>query len=189
MAANQPPYSLSPTEFDKAHDVNPPTNTYHSYSYPGMVEHSPLPYASSLAKSPNSYSSGSTEWSAGSPKGLEYGVEYPPTPELWSPKESKYEVMHPPLSDAGSPKKPASSIETPEEPASPGAETPKQPEDGMALGPPPSPALTNPNLPLDHQASSTGTNSQPVNLLDAINALKGKAKVSGTARDVGNAAC
>jgi hypothetical protein len=54
---------------------------------------------------------------------------------------------------------------------------------------PPSPELTDPELHSDHQSSST--DSQPVDLLAAIYAAKGKAKesrrISGT-RDVGNAA-
>jgi hypothetical protein len=60
--------------------------------------------------------------------------------------------------------------------------------------PPPSPESVDPELPslADHQSLSTDSNSEPVDLLAAIYAAKGKAKVSrrisGTTRDVGNAA-
>ena len=88
-------------------------------------------------------------------------------------------------SDAGSPN----------EPASPDAELRKLPEEGMLVGPPPSPASTDdPDLQFDDQSSSTAPGAQPVYLeaQDLAYSLKGKGKVlrrvSSTARDVGNAA-
>ena len=74
--------------------------------------------------------------------------------------------------------------------------TPKElAEDETVFGPQASPtsaADTSPNFQLDHQELSTNSPSQPVNLMDAIYKAKGKEKVSrrisGTARDVGNAA-
>jgi hypothetical protein len=87
-------------------------------------------------------------------------------------------------SDAGSPN----------EPASPDAELRKLPEEGMLIGPPPSPASTDPDVQFDHQSSSTAPGAQPVNpeAQDLAYSLKGKGKVlrrvSSTARDVGNAA-
>jgi hypothetical protein len=66
----------------------------------------------------------------------------------------------------------------------------KGPDKEVAPGPPPSPALANPELNLDHQSLST--NSQPVDLQAAIYGAKGKTKelrpISGTAKNVGNAA-
>ena len=64
-----------------------------------------------------------------------------------------------------------------------------EPEHDMVKEPPPSPELTDPELQLDHQPLST--DSQLVGLQDAAYEAKGKAKesrrISGTARDVGNA--
>jgi hypothetical protein len=144
----------------------PPPTEFHSHSFPGSVP-PPIFPASSDSSRKNLYfyqllEPESVVQGAGSPKELEHGVENPTTS-----KESE--------------------SDTTVQSSSPGAETPKLPEDGTTPGPPAGPASTYSNLPLGYQALSTGTNSQPVNL-DAINALKGKAKGSGTARDVGNAA-
>jgi hypothetical protein len=69
---------------------------------------------------------------------------------------------------------------------SPGAESPIEPENEVVPGPRPSP---NPELQLDDQSLSADS---PVDLLAAINRVKGKAKelrhISGTTRDIGNAA-
>jgi hypothetical protein len=54
-------------------------------------------------------------------------------------------------------------------------------DDEVVLGPPSSP---DPEL---HQPSSADSEPEPVDLLAAIYAAKGKAKVAGTGRDVGNA--
>jgi hypothetical protein len=70
---------------------------------------------------------------------------------------------------------------------------PKYPEYEVLNGPPPSlatPELTDPERQLDHQSSSTS--SEPVDLLAAIYAAKGKApkesrRISVTTRNVGNA--
>jgi hypothetical protein len=74
----------------------------------------------------------------------------------------------------------------PPTPPSPNLGSPKEPEDEVVPGPPSSP---DPEFRLDHQSSSA--DSQPVDLLAAIYAAKGKAKesrrISGTARDVVNA--
>jgi hypothetical protein len=65
-------------------------------------------------------------------------------------------------------------------------------ENEVAPGPPPTPELADPELNSDPQSLSA--NSQPVDLQNAVYAAKGKAKakqsrrISGTARDVGNAA-
>jgi hypothetical protein len=119
-----------------------------------------------------------------------------PPPLLPESSRKNFYFYHSPESESevqgtGSPKELEPGVErppTPEQLPWSGAETP---EGGMSPGPPASPASTDLNLPLDHQALSTGTNSQPANLLDAVKyELKGKAKVSGpsgTARDVGNA--
>jgi hypothetical protein len=68
-----------------------------------------------------------------------------------------------------------------------GSLTESEPDDDVVHEPPPSP---DPELHLDHQSLSA--DSQPVDLLAAIYAAKGKAKetrrISSTARDVGNAA-
>jgi hypothetical protein len=143
----------------------PPPTEFHSHSFPGSVP-PPIFPASSASSRKNLYfyhllDPEPVVQGAGSPKELEHGVENPT-----ASKESE--------------------SDTTVQPSSPGAETPKLPEDGMTPGPPAGPPSTDPNLPLGYQALSTGTNSQPVNI-DAINALKGKAKGSGTARDVGNA--
>ena len=75
-------------------------------------------------------------------------------------------------------------------PASLKIRSPKVLDNDVAPGPPSSPALTGPELNLDHQSLST--NSQPVDLQTAIYEAKGKTKesghISGTAKDVGNAA-
>jgi hypothetical protein len=64
-----------------------------------------------------------------------------------------------------------------------------EPEYDVIHEPAPTPELTDPELHSDHQSSSA--DSEPVDLLAAIYAAKGKAKesrhISGTARDVGNA--
>ena len=71
-------------------------------------------------------------------------------------------------------------------PPSPNLGSPKEPENEVVPGPPPSP---DPELHSDDQSSTV--DSQP-DLEAAIYAAKGKAKqlrsISGTARDVGNAA-
>jgi hypothetical protein len=59
----------------------------------------------------------------------------------------------------------------------------KEPEDSVLPGKPTSP---DPEIPLDHQSSNA--DSQPADIQAAIYAAKGKAKVSGTTRDVGIAA-
>ena len=84
------------------------------------------------------------------------------------------------------------SVDDPLAPAPrPAASTPpKEPENEVIHGPPPTPESTDPELHSDPQ--SLGTGSQPVDLQAAIYAAKGKAKesrrISGTARTVGNAA-
>lgn len=69
-------------------------------------------------------------------------------------------------------------------------EPPEETEKEVAPGPPPTPELADPELNSDPQSLSA--DPQPVDLLHAIYAAKGKAKqsrrISGTARDVGNAA-
>jgi hypothetical protein len=96
---------------------------------------------------------------------------------------------HPSLStdsdSSGTPTEPEHEVVT--GPPSPNLGSPKEPEDEVAPGPSPSPDA---ELHSDHQ--SLGAASQQADLLGAIYAAKGKAKVSrrisGTARDVGNAA-
>jgi hypothetical protein len=94
---------------------------------------------------------------------------YAPSPPLAEPEN---EVVTPPSTDLGSPIKP------------------QGPEDEVVHEPPTSPELTDPELHLDHQSMSS--DSQPVGLQAAIYAAKGKAKesrrISGNARDVGDAA-
>ncbi|KAF8491694.1 hypothetical protein F5888DRAFT_964582 [Russula emetica] len=84
------------------------------------------------------------------------------------PTEPENEVVTPPSLDLGSP---------------------KEPEDEVVPGPPTSPELTDPELHLDDQPLSS--DRQQVDLNAAIYAAKGKAKesrrISGTARDAGNA--
>jgi hypothetical protein len=117
-----------------------------------------------------------------------------PPPEPVSPKmfgqAHKYQVdpLNPPSTSgyAPSPPEPEHEVVTPSPPSS-NLGSPKEPEDEVVPGPPSSP---DPELHLDHQSLSA--DSQPVDLQAAIYAAKGKAKesrrISGTARDVGNAA-
>ena len=67
---------------------------------------------------------------------------------------------------------------------SPNLESPKELDDEVAQGSPPSPELADPELHLDHQSLSTDSQ-----LKAAKYAAKGKAKesrhISGIARDVG----
>jgi hypothetical protein len=77
-------------------------------------------------------------------------------------------------------------------PPSTSAGLPTEPEHEVGTPPPPIPGSADPELPSDHQSLSTDSESQPEDLQAAIYAAKGKAKVprsiSGTTRDVGNAA-
>ncbi|KAF8502750.1 hypothetical protein F5888DRAFT_1887421 [Russula emetica] len=96
---------------------------------------------------------------AGLPTITEHGEVSPPLPDLvWSPKEPEYEVVHHPPS-----------------PNQVSLEKLQEPEAEVANGPPPSPELTDPENS-DYQPLSA--DSQPVDLLAAIYAAKGKAKES-----------
>jgi hypothetical protein len=127
-------------------------------------------------------------------KDNEYQVEYvqQPDPEPstdsdfgWNHYPVPVSAMHAPPTSAGLPTEPEHEVVTPPIPGSK-----KEPEYDVFHGPRPSPGSADPELPSDHQ--SLGTDSQPVDLRAAIYAAKGKAKVSrrisGTTRDVGNAA-
>jgi hypothetical protein len=115
-------------------------------------------------------------------------VEDPPPPEEFG-QAHKYQVdpLNPPSTSgyAPSPPEPEHEVVTPG-PLPSNLGSPK-PEDEAVPRPPSS---LNPELPLDHQSLST--DSQLADLQAAIYAAKGKAKesrgISGTARDVGNAA-
>jgi hypothetical protein len=119
-------------------------------------------------------------------------AEHPPlgsaSPEEFS-QAHRYQVdpLNPPSTSgyAPSPPEPEHEVVTPS-PLPSNLGSPKA-EDEAVARPPSSP---NPELPLDHQSLSA--DSQLVDLQAAIYAAKGKAKesrrISGTARDVGNAA-
>jgi hypothetical protein len=93
------------------------------------------------------------------------------------------------LSDLGSSTEPEDEVVAPSSPSSDRGSSTESEDEGVH-GPPPSPDLTDPERHLDHQSLSA--DSQPVDLLAAIYAVKGKAKksrrISGTAKDVGNVA-
>ena len=106
-------------------------------------------------------------------------------------KENENEVVTPtsPWSDLGSSSETEDEVVAPSSPSSDRGSSTESDDEGVHR-PPPSPELTDPELHLDHQSLSA--DSQPVDLLAAIYAAKGKAKklrpISGTAEDVGNAA-
>jgi hypothetical protein len=99
---------------------------------------------------------------AGLPTITEHGEVSPPLPDVVGlPKEPEYEVVHhPPSQNQGTPEKP------------------EKPEAEVVNGPPPSPELTDPELGLNSDYQSLSADSQPVDLLAAIYAAKGKAKES-----------
>jgi hypothetical protein len=106
--------------------------------------------------------------SAGLPAGPEHEVT-PPSPGAGSPTVHEHEEMTPP---------------------SPDLEPLEEPEHEVVPGPPPTPESTDPELHSDSQPLSTTV--QPEDLQAIVYAAKGKGKesrhISGTARDVGNAA-
>jgi hypothetical protein len=163
------------TGLDWDHNVNTPSPyvppKIYSHSDPGSspLSYSPRPtkfYSYSEPGSPLPYASSPTKFynSPGPVAWSTAGTGSPIELEYGvstpeSPKESEYEVVHPPSPKAG----------TSKQAASPDAETPIEPQD---------------------QSLSPG--SQPLTPQEVAYLLKGKAKVlrrvSGTARDVGNAA-
>jgi hypothetical protein len=108
-------------------------------------------------------------------------VAHPPSPGTGSLIEVKPEVVTPPSPGTGSLIEVKSEVMTP---PSSNVGSPKEPENEVVHEPPPTPELTDPE--------SLNADSQSVDIQAAIYAAKGKAKVSrrisGTARDVGNAA-
>ena len=153
MAADQPPPSLSPAEFDKDNNVHPPSpdapppTKIYSFSHPGSPSPDSLPltkiysssYPGSVVHSPSTGlvpPEGLALPGLGTSNVLDDGVPPPPT-KIYS---SSYpgSVVH----------SPPTGLVSPEGLASPGLGTPKVLEDG---GPPPNPEWTDPGNQLDHK--------------------------------------
>ena len=133
-----------------------------------------------------------------SPTISEYSESTSPSPPgAGSPTVPKHEELTSPSPGAGSPTVPEHEEATP---PSPYLGSPKEPENEVVPGPPPTPESTDPELHSDPQSLSAGVQPEDLQaaiynseyLQAALYAGKGKAKesrrISGTARDVGNAA-
>jgi hypothetical protein len=99
MAAHQPPpYPLSWTDFGNDHDANQPlayapaATDFYSYSYPGSVNHPPLPGTGSSTV-PEHEEVTPPSPGAGLPTVPEHEDETPSSPNLGSPKEAEHEVV------------------------------------------------------------------------------------------------
>jgi hypothetical protein len=194
-----PPRPASPKEFGQAHEnqvehaqqtnSEPSTDSDFDWKYWTNLEDPPPPRPSSpeeLGQAHKNQVKHAQQTNPGPPSAdSDFDWEYwtnledppPSNPKLPIKLDLDRNLMatHQP------PPYPLSSTEFPESVTHP--PSPKEPDVEVVPGPPPSPGLTNPELHSDRQ---------PVDLLAAIYAAKGKAKQSrrifGAARDLGNAA-